>query len=249
MKPVHFITADVQQGCPPAIKNYGNINVPWWYVQSILEKFSFEVKPTTDKEPKRIVNIANAPNSRSLVYRFNQKTQWTDLFLSTADLDYESNHWLIASPTGANAGYAVDTLYWFPDRLIDLSRYNVSIGAFLEILPMPAQGVINITLTGGDYTTGLLDDTEANTDWQQALVWGQNQIDLKRPTSWPRVVGGLRYPDPFWDWLWEGAKKIGPHLITGNYGNAAAEAFSHLATPAAIWAGDKIKTWVDQRFQ
>lgn len=227
---------------------YPFTNVPFWYVMAVMTKFGIEVKPRQKLVAKRFTG-ALAAQGRKLVYKFDADSQWTDLHLAMSDLSYEDNHWYFATVNTLDAALTIDEMFWYPDAYIDDTKQKLGNGIFNVASPMAPSGIISITMSSGDYTTQYVDNSVLDANYMRTEVWGQTPVQLDRPSSFPVVIGGLRYPDPFWEWLWEGAKKIGPHILTGNYGQAAMEAFSHLAKPAAEWAGEKVKTWVDNRFQ
>lgn len=222
-----------------------NVTVPFWYVMAILTKFDFSLDPKTTPNPRRMP--AGFGGGRRLVYTFDEDKPWYAQHLIMADPTYEANHWDFAVVPEPDDGFGRAEICWYPDMYIDMTRENVAQAIFAGDLPLPAIGTLSTTMTAGDYISQYMNITERDPHYMKAMVWGNTPVTGDRPTSWPRVIGGLRYPDPFWEWLWEGAQKVGPHILLGNYGSAAAEAFTHLAKPAVEWAGDKIKTWVENR--
>lgn len=223
-----------------------NLTVPFWYVMAVLSKFNISLDTKIKRQPRRFTG-GLAAQGRKMAYSFDEKSPWYTLYLAQSDMAYESRHWDQAGVLTQDAALGRVEISWYPDLHIDQSRYLTSEQIFGMVYNLNNPGTLQITMSGGDYLQQYHDCTALDVGWRRDIIWGNTATETDRPSSWPVVIGGLQYPDPFWDWLWEGAQKVGPHLLMGNYGSAAAETFQHLAKPAAEWAGEKIKQWVDQR--
>lgn len=223
-----------------------SITVPFWYVYAVMQKMNVDLEDK-QKTVNHRFGGALAAMGKQLVYSCSENTPWWLQHLVMSDQNYEVRHWDYAGVMELDAAVARYEVGWYPDMLFDQARFDIASAYFGNGYTLPVPGVLQTVMTDGAYLVQYADIDSEENKYMKAYVWGRLATIADRKQSWPEVVGGLRYPDPFWDWLWEGASKVGPHVLMGNYGSAAAEAFKHLATPAVDWAGDKIAHWVQQR--
>lgn len=235
----------VQEGIVGLALEVGQMNVPWWYIEEVMNKFDFQTKFRTKRRPHRFpIGVAGIS---VFVLSFEETSHWTDLHMATCDLSYETRHWQIQHRPSMDAAMGEPTINCWPDHYIDTTRKSVAAGNALA-LQVPAWGVLGTTITFGDYAVKYQNNVPQRKGWSNVMIWGDTPIEHGMETI-PKIVGGLKYPDPLKDWLWEGVRVVGPHIITGDLTAATVTALAHITEPAITWAGDKIAAWLRQTFQ
>ncbi|UHK02997.1 MAG: hypothetical protein FuToV9_gp1 [Hangzhou totivirus 9] len=211
-------------------------NVPWWYVAAISEKFGHSFKCKTPANGELIIDEDSGypDNLQGWLIEKEQSNQY-DLSLLSSSTQYEIRvrrskpaYFDILTPTANGRSEAYNYLSWNPNNLIDGRK--LSYRSRQTTGPLNTNGVVELNVVVFPVARSITMRT-----CPRAFVSGDNRVDGRDEDQYPRISGGLKWPDPWLDWLIKGGMAILPSLATGDTIGAVIGGLTFLIEALDAW--------------
>jgi len=207
--------------------------LPWCFVGAVMTKFGVEWGLKTFEDL-----VIYDDTDREDGFTITEDSSWVDLPLLTSTTFYEIHDrkrtaWFdIYTPDRSMRDIEQRHVAWFPPQI---GSEALQIGSWLSRGCLSRQYEDAFPYSDGLFELNAIYMTTTRLRLvktpPRAVVSIRCRVSPHDPTSLPHVGGGLRWPDPFWDWLAGLATTVGPHLLTGDTLGALTSGLMYAVNP------------------
>lgn len=222
-------------------------NCPWWYVGAIAEKFGHKFVIRTEPNGELIADQVYADSNNMLGWLIapSSSNQY-DLSILSSSCQYERRvrrskpaYFDILTPSSNGKSEEYNFLSWDMNSVLDTKKTEFR--SKTRTSPPDTAGIVELNVVVFPSARTFKMKT-----CPRAFVSGDNRVDGKDETTLPFISGGLKWPDPWLDWLLRGGIAVLPHLITGNWIGALGSGLAVVVDAPAEWStaqADKSNTF------
>lgn len=211
--------------------------VPWWFVQTVLLKFGGQLTVKT-KDPVSVRLNVDEEWLDEVGYHIKaDHSLSTDITVLTSSIMYEKKvqrkampYFTILTPTKNAHEMKVHWTSWYYNYINDLPKSGIR--RRMKVTPPDFDGVVelnSIAFPESRRYKGYA-NPEAFVDRTNRYLLPANHM----------VLNGLKWPDPFVDWLKRGLIAIEPHLLNLDVVGAVGAALGHVNKTIIDWLNEKI---------
>lgn len=188
-------------------------NVPWWYVSAIAEKFGhkFVVKTHPNSE-----YIGDADNMMGYIVEFRGSKQ-TDLSILTSSTQYEKRvrrnkpaFFEILTPTVNGKDEGTNFLSYALNAFTDAAKHKMRNRGAAVLDSLDGVCELNVVVFPSMRTMAMK-------TCPRSFVTEANRVDPRDESTYPYISGGLKYPNPWIDWVIKDGMAVLPPLLAGNW--------------------------------
>ncbi|XP_034483177.1 uncharacterized protein LOC117788498 [Drosophila innubila] len=187
-------------------------NVPWWYVSALAERFGH--KYTIEAQPN--VEYFEDENDNMMGSLIEMKTsKQTDLSILTSSCEYERrvrrnrpSYFEIRTPTSNGKDEAINFVSWNANAFIDATKNELRSGLSTELKSLDGVCELNVIVFPSMRSKSMK-------TCPRAFVADNGRVDARDESTYPCIVGGLRYPDSKINCLPNGETTVIQPLLSG----------------------------------
>ncbi|QMU95573.1 hypothetical protein [Bactrocera dorsalis toti-like virus 2] len=215
-------------------------NCPWWYVAAIATKFDHKFLVKTNPNGELVMDQDHGDSNNMLGWLISpSESNQYDLSLLTSSCQYERRvrrskpaFFDILTPTSNGKDEGYNFLSWDLNSVLDAKKTDFRSKA--KSSPPDTAGVVELNIVVFPSARMLKMHT-----CPRSFVSIDNRVDGRDESTYPVISNGLKWPDPWLDWLLKGGMAVLPHVITGNWIGALGSGLAVVVDALAEWAASQ----------